>query len=82
LNRKRTTENIDHNRSPQSQQLPRPEQLPRSEQLLRTEQRPAPTPLAVLKELFDLLEEYAPLWYTKEIHDRAQAALADYQKTA
>jgi hypothetical protein len=30
---------------------------------------------AVLKELFELLEEYAPTWYTKEIHDRAVAAL-------
>ena len=38
--------------------------------------RPAPTPRAVLKELFDLLEEYAPTWYTEELHDRAKAALS------
>jgi hypothetical protein len=30
---------------------------------------------AVLKELFELLEDYAPTWYTQEIHDRAVAAL-------
>ena len=29
-----------------------------------------------LKTLFDLLEEYAPLWYTKEHHDQAKAAIA------
>jgi hypothetical protein len=29
----------------------------------------------VLKELFELLEDYAPIWYTKELHDRAVAAL-------
>ena len=38
--------------------------------------RPAPTPKAVLQELFDLLEEYAPTWYTEDLHDRAKAALA------
>jgi hypothetical protein len=38
--------------------------------------RPAPTPRAVLRELFDLLEEYAPVWYTEELHDRAKAALS------
>jgi hypothetical protein len=32
-------------------------------------------PMAVLAELFDLLEEYAPAWYTEEHHDRAVAAL-------
>jgi hypothetical protein len=38
--------------------------------------RPVPTPKAVLQELFELLEEYAPVWYTEELHDRAKAALA------
>jgi hypothetical protein len=28
-----------------------------------------------LKLLFDLLEEYAPAWYTEEYRDRAQSAL-------
>jgi hypothetical protein len=33
------------------------------------------TPHAALKELFDLLEDYAPAWYTEELHNRAAAAL-------
>jgi hypothetical protein len=28
-----------------------------------------------LKMLYDLLEEYAPSWYTEEHHDKAEAAL-------
>ena len=28
-----------------------------------------------LKLLFELLEEYAPLWYEKRYHDEAKAAL-------
>jgi hypothetical protein len=28
-----------------------------------------------LKMLYDLLEEYAPAWYTEEHHDKAEAAL-------
>jgi hypothetical protein len=28
-----------------------------------------------LRLLFDLLEDYAPLWYTKEHHDQAAKAL-------
>ena len=28
-----------------------------------------------LKMLFALLEEYGPLWYTKEHHDQAKAAM-------
>jgi len=43
--------------------------------LQQPQSRPAPTPRAVLKELFDLLEEYAPTWYTEELHKRAEAAL-------
>ncbi len=39
--------------------------------------RSAPTPLAVLEELFLLLEDYAPAWYTEEHHNRAVAALLD-----
>jgi len=31
----------------------------------------------VLRELFILLEDYAPVWYTKEHHDRAVAALLE-----
>lgn len=32
---------------------------------------------AALHELFQLLEDYAPTWYTEEHHDRAMAALQD-----
>jgi hypothetical protein len=31
---------------------------------------------AALKELFDLLEDYAPAWYTDQHHNRAVAALS------
>jgi hypothetical protein len=31
--------------------------------------------LDVLKMLFDLLEQYAPRWYTEEYHERALSAL-------
>ena len=34
------------------------------------------TPVLVLRELFELLEDYGPSWYTQEHHDRAVAALA------
>ncbi|HTZ31115.1 MAG TPA: hypothetical protein VMH31_01585 [Methylomirabilota bacterium] len=29
----------------------------------------------IFSELFDLLEDYAPSWYTEELHDRALASL-------
>jgi hypothetical protein len=32
-------------------------------------------PAEVLKELFELLEEYGPGWYTEDLHDRAVAAM-------
>jgi len=35
----------------------------------------AVTPKAVLEELFSLLEEYGPSWYTEEHRDRAVSAL-------
>jgi len=41
----------------------------------RAEQQPPADARAVLKELFELLEEYAPAWYTQAHHDRAIAAL-------
>lgn len=34
-----------------------------------------PTPRQVLEELFQLLEDYAPTWYTEKHHNRAVAAL-------
>ncbi len=38
------------------------------------EMRPV-NPKSVLRDLFELLEEYAPTWYTEELRDRAEAAL-------
>ena len=35
----------------------------------------APSPRAVFEELFQLLEDYAPRWYTEEHRNRAVAAL-------
>jgi hypothetical protein len=35
-------------------------------------------PKVVLKEIFELLEEYGPIWYTENLHDRVKAALANY----
>ena len=32
-------------------------------------------PMTVLRELFELLEDYSPVWYTEENHNRAVAAL-------
>jgi hypothetical protein len=32
---------------------------------------------AVLRELFELLEDYAPGWYTEELHNRAAAVLGE-----
>ena len=33
----------------------------------------------VLRELFELLEDYGPAWYTEETHERALAALRHSQ---
>lgn len=30
---------------------------------------------AILVEMFQLLEEYGPMWYTEELHDRVTHAL-------
>jgi len=35
-----------------------------------------------LMELFNLLEEYAPVWYTEELHNRAVSALQSRIKSA
>ena len=39
-----------------------------------------PTTRQVLEELFELLEDYAPTWYTEEHHNRAVAALGKARK--
>jgi hypothetical protein len=33
------------------------------------------TPIVALKELFELLEDYSPMWYTEEVRERAMSAL-------
>jgi len=33
---------------------------------------------SVLRELFELLQDYAPIWYTEELHNRAAAALGEF----
>ncbi len=34
-------------------------------------------PSSILRELFELLQDYAPIWYTEELHNRAAAALGE-----
>jgi hypothetical protein len=36
---------------------------------------------AALKSLFDLLENYGPIWYTKHHHDKAKTALVMHGRT-
>ena len=35
---------------------------------------------ATLEELYRLLEEYAPAWYTEQLHQQSEAALKPYHK--
>ena len=37
----------------------------------------APSARTVLEEVFELLEDYAPIWYTQAQHDRIMAALSN-----
>ena len=37
----------------------------------------SPEALSVLREVFELLEDYAPIWYTEELHNRLAAALGE-----
>ena len=34
-------------------------------------------PLAILRELFEHLQDYAPVWYTEELHNRTNAVLSE-----
>jgi hypothetical protein len=43
-------------------------------------QTESPSEAEVLLELFNLLEQYAPMWYAEEQHDRALAALRSSPK--
>jgi hypothetical protein len=40
-----------------------------------TKEAIAPSVRTVLEEVFEILEDYAPVWYTEEQHDRILAAL-------
>jgi hypothetical protein len=33
-----------------------------------------------LKSLFDLLENYSPIWYTKHYHDKGKTALTRHER--
>ncbi len=33
------------------------------------------SPAVVLRELFELLEDYSPVWYSEEVHNRAISVL-------
>ena len=37
----------------------------------------APSVRMALEEVFELLEDYAPIWYTEGLHDRIVAALGN-----
>lgn len=45
--------------------------------LTSIDSRRSPETNAALRELFELLEDYAPAWYTEEHHNRAAAALGE-----
>jgi hypothetical protein len=36
-------------------------------------------PRAVLQEVFQLMEEYGPIWYTEDLHNRIQIALSEHK---
>jgi hypothetical protein len=35
------------------------------------------SPVAALRALYEMLEDYGPMWYTEEAHDLACAALGE-----
>ena len=49
-----------------------------SRTIISMDQRKPASGSTVLRELFELLEDYAPTWYTEELHNRAAAALGDF----
>ncbi len=49
-----------------------------SRTIISMDQRQPATGNAVLRELFELLQDYAPSWYTEELHNRAAAALGEF----
>jgi hypothetical protein len=49
-----------------------------SRTIISMDQRQPAAGNAVLRELFELLQDYAPSWYTEELHNRAAAALGEF----
>ena len=49
-----------------------------SRTIISMDQRTPAAGNAVLRELFELLQDYAPSWYTEELHNRAAAALGEF----
>jgi hypothetical protein len=49
-----------------------------SRTIISMDQRTPASGNAVLRELFELLQDYAPSWYTEELHNRAAAALGEF----
>ena len=49
--------------------------------LLRTTIKTETRLYAALKSLFDLLENYGPIWYTKHHHDKAKIALLMHERS-
>lgn len=45
-----------------------------------TKDSTAPSARMALEEVFELLEDYAPIWYTEELHDRILAALLNEEE--
>jgi hypothetical protein len=35
------------------------------------------SPVVALRALYELLEDYGPMWYTEEVHNLASAALGE-----
>jgi hypothetical protein len=56
-----------------------PSRIPTAPQL---DHPPSASPVTVLSELFELLEEYGPAWYSEEHHKRVRAVLDGRQPTA
>lgn len=43
--------------------------------VLPEQQNRAASPRVVLEEVLEMLEDYAPTWYTEELHNRIVAAI-------
>jgi hypothetical protein len=56
-------------------------QKPERDGRLRTAIETETRLFGALKSLFDLLEDYGPVWYTNHHHDRAKTALVMYSRT-